>query len=252
MSDEIDNIKMRARRTPPSMLELCEYYKKKQALTFGSKEHSDVEENQTGTATSKKQAQLRKRLLGSAAASSSSYEPSESSSSGHMSVHKSRIFSVVREDIPSFLEEACTNLPRVRARKVKIVAVNGRKDGKDEYPSFHSPESTSNKSVQMALCYTKTSNAKQDRYGGTFRRQGQHKCIQELARTTTTAGHDRCGVYWLHFPADPATHCGVTNVSTPDRTRATQQTGCQHRPPMWSTRNLSRTKKSRKSTAGCL
>ena len=28
MSDEIDNIKMRARRTPPSMLELCEYYKK--------------------------------------------------------------------------------------------------------------------------------------------------------------------------------------------------------------------------------
>ena len=37
MSDEIDNIKMRARRTPPSMLELCEYYKKKQALTFGSK-----------------------------------------------------------------------------------------------------------------------------------------------------------------------------------------------------------------------
>ena len=151
MSDEIDNIKMRARRTPPSMLELCEYYKKKQALTFGSKEHSDVEENQTGTATSKEQARLRKRLLGSAAASSSSYEPSESSSSGHMSVHKSRIFSVVREDIPSFLEEACTDLPRVRARKVKIVAVNGRKDGKDEYPSFHSPESTSNKSVQMAM-----------------------------------------------------------------------------------------------------
>ena len=29
MSDEIDNIKMRARRTPPSMLELSEYYKKK-------------------------------------------------------------------------------------------------------------------------------------------------------------------------------------------------------------------------------
>ena len=46
MSDEIGNIKMRARRTPPSMLELCEYYQNKHTLTFGSKEHLDVEENQ--------------------------------------------------------------------------------------------------------------------------------------------------------------------------------------------------------------
>ena len=60
------------------------------------------------------------------------YEPSESSSSAHMSVHKSRIFSAVREDIPSFLEEGCTDLPKVRARKVKIAAVNGGKDGNDK------------------------------------------------------------------------------------------------------------------------
>ena len=215
MSDEIDNIKMRARRTPPSMLELCEYYKKKQALTFGSKEHSDVEENQTGTATSKEQARLRKRLLGSAAASSSSYEPSESSSSGHMSVHKSRIFSVVCEDIPSFLEEACTDLPRVRARKVKIVAVNGRKDGKDEYPSFHSPESTSNKSVQMALCYTKTSNAKQDKgmgvHSGGRANINVYRNLQEQHRRQATTGVGCTGCTFP--PIQPPT--AVSLVSLP-------------------------------------
>ena len=192
MSDEIGNIKMRARRTPPSMLELCEYYQNKHTLTFGSKEHLDVEENQTRTATSKEQARLRKRLLVSAAASSSSYEPSESSSSGHMSVHKSRIFSAVREDVPSFLEEACTDLPRVRARKFKIVAVNGGKDGKDKYPSFHSPENTSNKSVQMPLWYTKTSNAKQDKgmvvHSGAMANVNVYGNLHERQRRQATTG----------------------------------------------------------------
>ena len=192
MSDEIGNIKMRARRTPPSMLELCEYYQNKHALTFGSKEHSDVEENQTRTATSKEQARLRKRLLVSAAASSRSYEPSESSSSGHMSAHKSRIFSAVPEDIPSFLEEACTDLPRVRARKFKIVAVNGGKDGKDKYPSFHSPENTSNKSVQMPLWYTKTSNAKQDKgmvvHSGAMANVNVYGNLHERQRRQATTG----------------------------------------------------------------
>ena len=192
MSDEIGDIKMRARRTPPSVLELCEYYQNKHALTFGSKEHSDVEENQTRTATSKEQARLRKRLLVSAAANSRSYEPSESISSAHMSVHKSRIFSAVREDIPSFLEEGCTDLPRVRVRKVKIAAVNGGKDGNDKYSSFHSPESTSNKSVQMALWYTKTSNTKQDKgmvvHSGAMANVNVYGNLHEQQRRQATTG----------------------------------------------------------------
>ena len=197
------------------MLELCEYYQNKHALTFGSKEHSDVEENQTRTATSKEQARLRKRLLVSAAANSRSYEPSESISSAHMSVHKSRIFSAVREDIPSFLEEGCTDLPKVRARKVKIAAVNGGKDGNDKYPSFHSPESTSNKSVQMALWYTKTSNTKQDKgmvvHSGGRANINVYRNLQEQQRRQATTGV-RCAGCILP-PTQPPT--AVSPMSLP-------------------------------------